>query len=171
MSSAQPQLKANLYKPASGSSRLASRISLRLGPSSTSGDRERSISNARASTGGRSAEVGLNVGSFTLDLEHDVGGEKESYGLRRVNKRQRGVEERTLPVGYIGKRSYLSKSFSRANFALSDIAACLAGSINSARWTGPGLMLHPSNHINFIGGGNENLLESTYNSPAATLKS
>ena len=90
MSSAQPQLKANLYKPASGSSRLASRISLRLGPSSTSGDRERSISNARASTGGRSAEVGLNVGSFTLDLEHDVGGEKESYDPAGVNEKLSG---------------------------------------------------------------------------------
>ena len=96
----------------------------------------------------------LNVRGFALDLKHDVGGEKESYELGCVNERIREKwKKERLPVGYIGKRSYLSKSFSRANFALSDIAACLAGSINSARWTGPGLMLCGNSHVDFIRGG------------------
>ena len=66
------------YRPASRTGSLAGRIGICLGRSSASGNREWSITDARIPTGGRSTEVLLDGGGLSLNLEHDICGEKES---------------------------------------------------------------------------------------------
>ena len=156
-------------QPASRSSRLASRVSLRIGPARTRLDRKRSPTNAPASTGVRSAEVLLDVGRFALDFKYDIGGKEEGYEPEGMSQGQEESGKGGSPVGYIGKRSYLSISFSLASFAASDIAVCFAGSIRSTSFIGPGLILYARGRINSIEG--QKKIPITYYSLAATLKS
>ena len=90
----------------------------------------------------------LGVGSFTLDLKHSVRGKNERYWSKFVNETpRRKCRKEGLPVGYIGKRLYIPKSFSLTPLAGLDVTTCLAGSISSVSLTGPGLMLNARDHL------------------------
>jgi hypothetical protein len=64
---------------ATGGRSLAGGARLGVGVRETAGDRERSVSDARACARTRSVEMGLDVGGVSLDFQDHVRGEEESY--------------------------------------------------------------------------------------------